>query len=53
MTILTRWLVAFVLLATTYNPTQWNFLRLATGGWQDQMPLIVLGGLVLSVGYII
>lgn len=53
MTILTRWLVAFVLLAATYNPTDWNYLRFATGQWPAQMPLIVLGGMVLSVGYII
>jgi hypothetical protein len=29
MGILLRWLGAFVLLALTYNPTEWNFTRWA------------------------
>lgn len=53
MTILSRWLVAFILLAATYNPTQWNFTRWAMTHWADSMPLIVLAGLVLTIGYII
>lgn len=47
-----RFLFAFVLLAATYNPTQWNFVR-----WMfredAQLSLVVLSGLVLCVGYII
>lgn len=53
MTILIRWAVAFVLLTLTYNPTDYNFLRLSMAHWPAQMPLIVLAGLVLSLGYII
>jgi hypothetical protein len=41
-----RWLFAFLLLAATYNPTDWNFTR-----WV--MSVAVLGSLLLIVGYII
>ncbi len=48
-----RWLFAFVLLAVTYNPTSWNFYRWAIANYQDMLPVCVLGGLILLVGYII
>ena len=48
-----RWLVAFVLLAATFNPTEWNYVRWASTHFNDQMPLAVLLGLLLLVGYII
>lgn len=51
--ILLRWLFAFVLLAATYNPTQWNFVQWARTGYPDNLPLAVLCGLILLVGYII
>lgn len=50
---LSRWLIAFVLLALTYNPTDWNFVRWAPSAWATQTPLVVLAGLVLLTGYII
>lgn len=48
-----RWLFAFVLLAATYNPTQWSFVRWATANWQDQLPLAVFSALVLLVAYVL
>jgi hypothetical protein len=48
-----RWLFAFVLLAATFNPTQWNFVRWSQANFSEQMPLAVLLGLLLLVGYII
>lgn len=48
-----RWACAFVLLAATYNPTQWNFYRWAMTGWDAQLPLTILFALVLLIGYII
>lgn len=48
-----RLVLAFILLAATYNPTQWNFLRWAMTNWETQLPLTVLFGLILLVGYII
>ena len=53
MGILIRILGAFVLLSATYNPTQWNFVRWAQTGWATQMPLTILLGLLLAVGYLV
>ena len=53
MGFLLRWIAAFALLSATYNPTQWNFTRWANRAWNEQMPLIVLCGLLLLVGYIV
>ncbi|SLN15858.1 hypothetical protein PEL8287_00691 [Roseovarius litorisediminis] len=48
-----RWLVAFGLLSATFNPTELNYTRWAQNNFSDQMPLAVLLGLLLLVGYII
>ena len=48
-----RWLIAFALLATTYNPTDYNWLQWSLQNYANQLPLIVLSGLVLFIGYII
>ncbi len=48
-----RWLIAFVLLAATFNPTQWNYINWARGAYDARLPLVVLAGLVLLVFYVI
>ena len=48
-----RWVFAFLLVALTFNPTQWNYVRWATNSWRDNTALAVLFGLILLVGYII
>lgn len=48
-----RWVFAFVLLAATYNPTQWNFVRWSMANVETNLSLTVLFGLFLFVGYII
>ncbi len=48
-----RWIFAFVLLAATYNPTEWNFVRWSMANFETSLSLTVLFGLVLFVGYII
>lgn len=53
MGFLFRWLPAAALLSATYNPTQWNYARWVQGNWGAEMPLAVLLGLLLMVGYII
>ena len=53
MGFLIRWLFAFVLVAATYNPTQWNFWRWASTHFAEQMPMTVLLGLILLIGYVI
>ena len=53
MGFLLRWLAAFVLLAATYNPTEWSYVRWAVVNWQDSLPIAVLVGLVLLVAYVL
>lgn len=48
-----RWAFALVLLTATYNPTQWNFVRWSMTQYEAQLPLTVLFGLILLVGYIV
>ena len=53
MGFLLRWVFAFALIALTFNPTQWNFVRWAEANVRTQLPMTVLLGLILLVGYII
>lgn len=53
MGFLLRWLFAFVLLAVTYNPTSYNYVRWAQDSWESSLPLAVLFGLVLLVVYVV
>ncbi|MFV2053455.1 DUF6524 family protein [Aliiroseovarius sp. YM-037] len=53
MAFVLRWVFAFILLAATFNPTQWNFVRWARENYAEQLPITVLLGLVLLIGYII
>ncbi len=48
-----RWLFAFGLLAATFNPTQWNYVRWSMENFASELPLTVLTGLLLIIGYII
>lgn len=53
MGFLLRWAFAFILLAATYNPTDWNMVRWGMENYATQIPLTILGCLILLVGYII
>lgn len=48
-----RWVLAFVLLAATYNPTQWNFVQWGLANYETTLSVTVLIGLLLAIGYII
>lgn len=48
-----RWAFAFGLLAMTFNPTEWNYTRWAMGNYSEELPVTVLLGLLLVIGYII
>ena len=50
---LIRWGVALVLVLVTYNPTSLNYVRWAMNNSDSQLPLVILFGLVLAIGYII
>ena len=53
MGILLRWLGAFVLLAATFNPTEWNYVKWSMANGNAQLPLTLFLGLLLFVGYLI
>lgn len=53
MGFLTRWAFAFLLVAATFNPTQFNYVRWVFAHGAQNLSLAVLIGLVLAVGYII
>ncbi|MGY9047375.1 hypothetical protein P775_00565 [Puniceibacterium antarcticum] len=53
MGFLTRWLCALALLVVTYNPTPISYVQWAANNYQTQLPLTVLLGLILMVGYLI
>lgn len=53
MGFLVRWLFAFGLIAATFNPTQWNYVKWASEHLSDELPLTVLFGLILFVAYVI
>jgi len=53
MSFILRWLFAFLLLAATYNPTEYNYARWVNDYGAQNLSIAVLVGLVLLVGYII
>lgn len=53
MNILLRWVFAFLLLALTFNPTDFNYISWSVSHLETDLPLIVLLGLILLIGYII
>lgn len=53
MSFILRWAFAFILLALTYNPTDWNFVRWGPSNWSTQASLVLLFGLILFAGYVI
>lgn len=53
MGFLLRWFFAFLLVAATFNPTSWNFFGWAKNNYSQELPLTVLFGLLLLIGYII
>ena len=48
-----RWIGAAVLVFATYNPTRWNYARWGLDNYAANLPVTVLIGLILLVGYII
>lgn len=53
MGFLLRWLAAFVLLAATYNPTEWSYIRWVMARGAEDLPIAVFLGLVLLVAYVL
>jgi hypothetical protein len=53
MLFLVRWAFAFLLVAATFNPSRWNFVIWVQQYSSQELPLTVLFGLVLLIGYLI
>lgn len=53
MGFLLRWLGAFILLAATFNPTEWNYVKWSMANGNSQLPLTLFLGLVLLIGFLI
>ncbi|MGB5871958.1 MAG: DUF6524 family protein [Albidovulum sp.] len=53
MGIVLRLAGAFALLSATFNPTRFNYIRWAEANYTAQLPLTVLLGLLLAVGYMV
>jgi hypothetical protein len=53
MGILLRWLGAFLLLAATFNPTEWNYVKWSIANGNTQLPLTLFLGLLLMIGFLI
>lgn len=53
MGFLLRWVCAFLLLAATFNPTEYNYIQWVRSYGSMNISIAVLAGLVLLVGYII
>lgn len=53
MGFLLRWICAFLLLAATFNPTEYNYVQWVRSFGGMNISIAVLAGLVLLVGYII
>jgi hypothetical protein len=48
-----RWFTAFALLAATYNPTQYSYVKWVMSPSEGALSLMALAGLLLAIGYII
>lgn len=53
MGFLWRWLFALLLVGLTFNPTEFNYYVWLRQNWGAQLPLAVLFGLILLIGWII
>jgi hypothetical protein len=47
-----RFVIAFLLVCLTWNPTRYNFVAWATTRWSDLMPLVAFAGLVMLAAWI-
>ena len=50
---LMRWLFAFVLVVSTFNPTSINYIRWAGDNYKTETPLTLFLGVALLIGYVI
>ena len=53
MGFLIRWVFALILIVATWNPSFWSYSEWVAVNYTSQLPLAVLGALVLIAGYLV
>lgn len=48
-----RFVIAFALIALTWNPTRYNYVEWALAQWRNLPPLVLFVGLVMLVAWIV
>lgn len=48
-----RFLIAFAMVALTWNPTPYSYSRWAYNQWQNMLPVVLLFGLIMLVAWIV
>jgi len=48
-----RYLIAFAMVALTWNPSPYNYIRWGANHWADLMPVVILFGLIMFVGWVV
>lgn len=51
--IATRFVIAFLMVCLTWNPTRFSYTRWAVNNWQDLAPLVLFVGLCLLIGWVV
>jgi hypothetical protein len=51
--VVVRFVVAFSLVALTWNPSPYNYIRWGLNNWQEMAPMVLFSGLVLIVTWVI
>ena len=51
--ILVRFVIAFSLVALTWNPSPYNYIRWALNNWRETAPFVLFSGLVLVVAWVV
>ncbi len=53
MAFLLRWIAAFALLAASYNPTDWNYLRWSLAAWETYPLAVGVAGALLAAAFFV
>lgn len=48
-----RFVIAFGLVALTWNPSPYNYIRWAINNWQEMTPFVLFSGLVLTITWVV
>jgi len=47
-----RFVIAFLLVCLTWNPTRYNYVQWALAQWQAMAPLVAFAGVIMLMGWI-